>query len=77
MKLSVEEYLAADRVAGRQSEYHDGEMFPIADVSWEHGVIVGNTAHALGRRLEKTTCRLAVAPVRVRATPTSFSTPTS
>ncbi len=75
VKLSVEEYLAADRVAERQSEYHDGEMFPIADVTWEHGLIVGNTAHALVQRLEKTPCRLAVSPVRVRATSTKFLFP--
>ncbi|MFN0192879.1 MAG: Uma2 family endonuclease [Aestuariivirga sp.] len=75
VKLSVEEYLAVDRVAERQSEYHDGEMFPIANVTWEHGLIVGNTAHALVQRLEKTPCHLAVAPVRVRATPTRFLLP--
>ena len=39
VKVSVEEYLAADRAAERASEYHDGEMFPLEAVSIKHGLL--------------------------------------
>ena len=74
VKLSVEEYLAADRVAERQSEYHDGEMFPIGDVSWEHGLIVNSVGRRMAERLEGGPCHIA-AQVRIRVSPTKFVFP--
>ena len=38
-KLSVEEFLAIDRVAEVPSEFRDGEMFPIEAVTYEHSRI--------------------------------------
>ena len=29
--VTVEQYLRLDEAAGRKSEYHDGELFPIVD----------------------------------------------
>ena len=39
MNVSVEEYLAIDRLAEMPSEYHDGEMIPIEAVTFEHSQI--------------------------------------
>ena len=66
----MEEYLAIDRAAEIPSEYHDGEMFPIEAVSWEYSLISVNIGRVLAERLDKTPCRVAGGPLRVRATPT-------
>ena len=73
-RISVEEYLALDRVAEIKSEYHDGEMFPQVAVSWEHGVISVNIGALLRDRLAKTSCRVT-STVRVRVSPTAFVLP--
>ena len=46
-KVSVEEYLAYEDPSGIQYEYHHGEMFPIADLSYAHAAIIGNTIGVL------------------------------
>jgi Uma2 family endonuclease len=74
-KLSVQEYLAMDREAELKSEFHDGEVFPLAAVSWEHAQIVVRTARRLDERLEGTPCRVAASPIRVRVSPTKFVYP--
>ena len=74
-KLSVEEYLALDRAAEVPSEYHDGEMFPIEAVSLKHSLISVNIGRVFAARLDKTPCRVAGGPLRVRATPTRFVLP--
>ncbi len=61
-KLSVEDYLALDRKAEVLSEYHDGELFPIAAVSWEHSLISLNVGRLLYERLANSPCRTAVSP---------------
>lgn len=73
-KLSVEEYLEIDRKAELKSEYHDGEMIPMAAVSFEHAVIAPNTAYQIKGRLPDG-CRLVLAPLRVRCSPTKFVYP--
>ena len=72
--MSVEEYLAADRVAERASEYHDGEMFPLEDVSLRHGRLVNNVARQVTERLEGGPCQI-VSLIRVRVSPTKFIYP--
>ncbi len=74
-KISVEEYLALDRAAEIPSEYHDGEMFPIAAVSWEHSIISANVVSMLRDRLAKTLCSVANSPLRVRVSPTKYVIP--
>jgi Uma2 family endonuclease len=74
-KLSVEEYLALDRVAERRSEYHDGEMFPVVVASWEHGRIAANTTRRLCERLDGRPCQVATATTRVRVSATNFVYP--
>jgi Uma2 family endonuclease len=74
-KLSVEEYLALDRAAEVPSEYHDGELFPLGAISWEHSIIGTNISSMLRERLAKTPCRAAGPPPRVRVSPTKFLIP--
>lgn len=74
-KLSVEEYLRVDRAAELKSEYHDGDMFPIAAVSLQHAVIVPNVCYSLIGSLKGGRCRVASSPIRVRVSPTKFVYP--
>jgi Uma2 family endonuclease len=74
-KLSVEEYLALDRVAEVRSEYHDGELFPVIAVTWEHGRIAANTIRRISERLDGRPCRVANSTVRIRVGATKFVYP--
>jgi len=74
-KLSVEEYLALDRVAEVPSEYHDGELFPLGAVSWEHSIISLNVGSMLRERLVGSQCRASAPPPRIRVSPTKFLIP--
>lgn len=74
-KYTVEEYLEIDRAAELKSEYHNGEMFPLAAVSWEHAVIAGNGSAELNLKLRGSGCTLALQPIRVRVTPTRYVYP--
>ena len=71
-KLSMEEYLALDRVAEVPSEFHDGEMFPIEAITYEHSVISVNVGSALKTRLRGGNggCQPLASPLRVRVSPT-------
>ncbi len=71
----MEEYLALDRAAEVPSEYYDGEIFPLAAVSWEHSVISANVVSLLQGRLGKSPCFVANSPLRVRVSPTKFLIP--
>ncbi|MCX6594314.1 MAG: Uma2 family endonuclease [Acidobacteria bacterium] len=73
-RISVEEYLAADRVAELRSEYHDGEVFPVVAASWAHSLLAANFTTAMGVQLRSTPCRVAAAP-RVRATARNYVYP--
>jgi len=74
-KISVEEYLALDRAAEIPSEYHDGELFPLAAVSWKHGTINLSIGSMVRERLAGTPCAAVASPVRVRVSPTKFLVP--
>ena len=74
-RFTVEEYLAADRVAELPSEYHDGVLFPIEAASLRHSRILGNTTSELRTRLRGSPCEWAVSPIRVRVSPTKFIYP--
>lgn len=73
-RISVEEYLAADRVAELRSEYHDGEVFPVVAASWPHSLLVANLAGLVTAQLRGNQCRAAIAP-RVRATARNYVYP--
>ncbi|MBY0507284.1 MAG: Uma2 family endonuclease [Bryobacteraceae bacterium] len=73
-KISVEQYLAIDRVAELKSEYHDGEMFPMAAGSMEHASIGPRFCSEVLAKLPAG-CRLFQAPLRVRVSPSKFLYP--
>ena len=76
-KLSVEEYLVLDRMAEVPSEFHDGEMFPIEAVTYEHSVISVNVGSALKMRLRsgRSGCQTIGSPLRVLVAPTKYVIP--
>ncbi|MCX6590676.1 MAG: Uma2 family endonuclease [Acidobacteria bacterium] len=73
-RISVEEYLAADRAAERRSEYHDGEVFPMVAVTFTHARLAVSLARRLDEKLSYGTCQTLAAP-RVRARATNFVYP--
>ncbi|MFN7919879.1 MAG: Uma2 family endonuclease [Bryobacteraceae bacterium] len=75
LKISVEEYLAADRVAELKSEFHDGEVFPPSAVSWKHSRVSVRLSSRLHALLEPGSCEVAISPIRVRVTPVQFVYP--
>lgn len=75
MKLSVEEYLILDRQAERNSEYHDGELFPIIDATRQHSSIAFNLGMVFGPRLRNSGCQGLMSPLRLRVSPTKYVFP--
>jgi Uma2 family endonuclease len=73
-KVSVHEYLAAERTAGFRSEYHDGEVFPMEGASVAHAVIALNTGAILWRELRNAGCRALAAPM-LQVSPDTFLYP--
>ena len=73
-KLSVEEYLVLDRMAEVPSEFHDGEMFPIEAVTYEHSIISVKVGASLDKRLKGSACAVA-ASLRVRVSPSKYLIP--
>ena len=74
-RLTGEAYLAMDRAAEWKSEFHDGEMFRIEAVSFNHAVVGVNVAASLKVRLAGTGCRALGAPLRVRVSPVQYVYP--
>lgn len=72
--MTVEEYLAADQGSECPLEYHDGEIFPMAEASLRHGMIAIKLARCVDQRLDGTPCR-GSGPVRIRINPTKFLHP--
>ena len=63
--MTVEEYLAMDRVAEVKSEYHDGEVFPVVAGTVAHARLVANVAIATATDAKKKKCRVH-GPLRVQ-----------
>ena len=74
VKVSVEEYLAADRAAEFPSEYYDGEVFPIAVANVPHSLINNNFVRRVAERLDGGPCHI-LAQIRVRIGPAKFVYP--
>ncbi len=74
-RLTVKEYLELDRAAELKSEYHDGEVFPIAAVSFRHGRLAVRAGRILDTQLSKNSCEIASSPVRVRVSATQYVYP--
>ena len=67
IRLSVEDYLAAERSADVRHEYVDGELFAMTGASRAHKAIALNIAAALLDHLRDGPCRVAIADMKVRS----------
>lgn len=74
-RITPEEYLAIDRAAEFKSEFHDGEMFPISNISWTHTQVVVALAGCLRARLKQGHCGVGVSPMRVLVSPQHYVCP--
>ena len=74
-RLTVKEYLELDRAAELKSEYHDGEVFPIAAVSFNHAQLVVRASVALHSRIRPGACTIGSSPIRVRVSPSRYLYP--
>lgn len=66
-RVSVEDYLAGERVTEVRHEYVDGELFAMTGASRRHNTLVMNLSIRLGTHLEGGPCRLASSDMKVRA----------
>jgi len=67
--VTPEEYLAAERLAERKSEYINGEVFAMAGVSRQHDDIVVNSITSLNIQLRGGDCKVHTPDFRVRVNP--------
>jgi Uma2 family endonuclease len=70
-RLSIQEYLALERVSEMRHEYLDGEMFAMSGATYPHNVIAGNLFGLLWTQFRGRHCRAFQESMRVR-TPTGF-----
>ena len=70
-RLSIQEYLALERVSEMRHEYLDGEMFALSGATYEHNVVAGNIFGLLWTQFRGRACRVLQETMRVR-TPTNF-----
>ena len=74
-KLTVDEYLAVDRLAERGSDYHDGAVIQREPGTWSHAVISARVGSRLCAALDGRRCGVANSSVRVRVSPSNFVYP--
>jgi Uma2 family endonuclease len=64
-RISIEDYLAAERQAETKSEYLDGEIFVMSGASRPHNLIALNVAASLHGQLKGRGCEAYVGDMRV------------
>ena len=65
-RVSIEDYLAGERLAETCHEYVDGELFAMTGASRTHNRLSMNLAVRLGTHLEDGPCRVAASDMKVR-----------
>ena len=65
-RISEEDYLAGEKIAGIKHEYVAGEVFAMVGASKRHATIAGNIFSALRVHLRGKPCRAYVADMKVR-----------
>lgn len=73
-RISLEDYLAAERHAETKSEYLNGEVFAMSGASRRHNVIVWNLSGALHTQLKGRACEAYVGDMRVHIPATGLYT---
>jgi len=66
LRLSVEEYLIAERRSEVRHEYLGGAVYPIAESSEEHNVVIGNLGTLLHSHLRGRHCRTFMLDMKVQ-----------
>jgi len=74
LRISLEDYLAAERQAETKSEYLDGEIFAMSGASREHNLIVVNLAASLHAQLKGRRCETYAGDMRVHVPATGLYT---
>jgi Uma2 family endonuclease len=69
-RLTAAEYLAFERASPERHEYVDGQVYAMAGASEAHNVIAGNLFAALHAQLRGRPCRVYMADMRVKVSPT-------
>jgi Uma2 family endonuclease len=64
--LTVEEYLAGEKVSDIRHEYIAGQVFAMAGASEAHNLIAGNVHSRLRAHLRGTQCRAFISDMKVR-----------
>ena len=73
-RVSLEDYLAAERQAETKNEYLNGEVFAMSGASREHNLIVWNLSAALHAQLRGRGCEAYVGDMRVHIPATGLYT---
>lgn len=73
-RMTPEEYLALERVSEKKHEYHDRDVFVLADVNENHILIMGNTSASLHNQLRKRSCYVYMSQMRTKVTEVNFYT---
>jgi len=74
-RISVDEYLAVERLSENKHEYFAGQIFAMAGASYAHTVIAANCAGELRDSLRHTDCNVASADLRVRTVSSLYTYP--
>jgi len=65
-KMTVVEYLKAERASASRNIFFDGEMFAMTGVTREHSLIAGNTFTAINVQLQNRSCEAHINDLRVK-----------
>ena len=63
--LTPQEYLAQERLADFKSEYYRGEVFAMAEASFEHSLVKDNMARETEYELKNGPCKVVTSDLRV------------
>lgn len=72
--ISIDEYLAGERVSDTKHEYYAGEVFAFAGGSEQHNLIAGNVYASLHAQLRKRQCTVYPSDMRVKMPRTDLYT---
>lgn len=73
-RVSIEDYLAAERRAETKSEYLDGEVFAMSGASREHNLIAVNVTASVHGQLKGRACEIYAGDMRVHVPATGLYT---
>lgn len=72
--ISVDQYLAGERLSDTKHEYYAGEVFAFAGASEQHNLIAGNVLASLHTQLRRRACTVYSSDMRVKVRRTGLYT---